>query len=237
MSEVPFARPVLSAPQQVAASLKESILAGSLAPGDLLPSEVQLAQAFGVSRPTVREALRVLKASGLLAAERGRKGGHRVVSVSPGALGPSVGEFISISLGMQTLTYAELFEVRRSLEVLSAGTAAERRSAEALRALETAQPDLTALGEDAERVLAADASYHRALAECTANPLLVAFTTATAIAFRRASDDVGHVSPALVVAHLDEVTAAVRDRDAEGAREAMGRHLAYFAAHFDVAQG
>lgn len=230
----PFGRQVLTAPQQITAAIKESILDGSLLPGDRLPTEQEMASLFGVSRPTVREALRDLRAAHVVVSERGRTGGYRVAEVSVKALGTSVAEVISLSLRMQTLTYAQLFEVRLALEVLAAETAARRRTEEDLARLEAALPDVERLPEDPEEVVALDLGFHRMLAECSHNPLLIGFAGATATAFRRFSDDVLQISPNLVVAHLDEVAEAVRGQDPAAAREAIKRHLAYFPEYFGL---
>src|SRR5687768_3099371 len=66
-------RPVhrASAAQQIAAQIRAAMRAGELAAGERLPSELELAAAFGVSRPTVREAMRILAASNLVEASRG----------------------------------------------------------------------------------------------------------------------------------------------------------------------
>ncbi len=117
-------RRVESAPEQIGRAVKEWILDGTLRPGDRLPTEEQMTTLFGVSRPTIREALRELRAAHVLTSGRGRTGGYRVAEVSVRTLGASVAEAISLSLQMQTLTYAQLFEVRVALELQAAGAAA-----------------------------------------------------------------------------------------------------------------
>jgi DNA-binding FadR family transcriptional regulator len=65
--------------EEVSAEIKRTIFSGVLKPGDILPSEQQLADQFGVSRQTVREALRRLEASGFIATQKGASGGPVVV--------------------------------------------------------------------------------------------------------------------------------------------------------------
>jgi GntR family transcriptional repressor for pyruvate dehydrogenase complex len=230
-------RPVLSAPEQIAASIKDSILDGRMKPGDRLPSEEKLATMFGVSRPTVREALRTLRAAHVLVSSLGRNGGYRVAEMSLRALSGSVAEVISLSLSMRTLTYAELFEVRRALELLSARSAATQRTGEDLLRLEAALGTTVEArrGDDPALALEADLAFHRALADATHNPLIVGFVGATATAFRRFSDETQGVDPALLFAELDAVVEAIEDRDPEAAEQAMRRHLAYFERYFDLA--
>ncbi|HVW46935.1 MAG TPA: FadR/GntR family transcriptional regulator [Solirubrobacterales bacterium] len=224
---------VRTAPEQIVASIRDSILEGSLGPGDRLPSEQTMAEMFGVSRPTVREALRTLRADHVLVSARGRTGGYRVAELSLQALGASVGEVISLSLGMKTLDYGQLFAVRFDLELRSAATAAQVRTDADLELLREALPaEPGELG--AEAALGADVGFHRALAEASHNPLLVGFAGATATAFRRFSEEVQEVDPGQVLSHLDEVVDAVAASDPDAAREAMRRHLGYFSRYFEL---
>jgi GntR family transcriptional repressor for pyruvate dehydrogenase complex len=225
---------VRSAPEQIAANIKASVLDGTLAPGDKLPGEERLAEMYGVSRPTVREALRTLRADHVLESSRGRTGGYRVAELSLRALSASVAEVISLSLSTQTLSYAQLFEVRHALELQSAAAAAEHRTDEDLVRLREALPGPEALDESAEEVLARDLAFHRTLAESGHNPLIVGFAGATATAFRRFSDDVRGVEPTQVFAYLDTIADAVASGEPAAAREAMRAHLAYFAQYFHL---
>jgi len=228
-------RPVRSALEQIGGAVKEWILDGTLQPGDRLPTEEQMAQMFGVSRPTVREALRELRSAQLLTSTRGRTGGYRVAEISMRTVGAGVAEAISLSLRMQTLTYAQLFDVRVALEVQVAGCAAELRTEADLERLRASLADVLRLPADPETVLARDLAFHRVLAEATHNPLLVGFAGATATAFRRFASDVQAIEAEEMTAHLDEVVAAVEAADAKAARSAMQAHLAYFASYFRLA--
>ncbi len=222
---------VQTLPQQIAASIRDSILDGSLGPGDRLPSEEAMAEMYGCSRPTVREALGTLRADGVLTSARGRGGGYRVAELSPAALGAAVGEVISLSLGMKTLDYGQLFAVRFDLELRAAATAAQVRTdadLEALRAVLPEDPD----GIPVEAAIAVDVAFHRALAEASHNPLLIGFAGATATAFRRFSEEVQEVDPPRVLDGIEEVVDAVAAQDPEASREAMRHHLAYFSRYF-----
>jgi GntR family transcriptional regulator, transcriptional repressor for pyruvate dehydrogenase complex len=231
VSEVPFARTVLTAPQQIASAITASILDGSLRPGDRLPSEEEMAGIFGVSRPTVREAVKHLRAQHVLVSSRGRSGGYRVAEFSLKTLSTGLGELISISLVIRTLTYAQLFEVRHALDVLAAGLAAARRTEEDVARLRAALPAREGPPED---VAADDLVFHRVLAECTHNPLISSFSAATASAFRRFGEDLHRAAPEMVVAHLDKIVDAVEAGDAAAAQEAMRRHLAYSVEYFEL---
>jgi GntR family transcriptional regulator, transcriptional repressor for pyruvate dehydrogenase complex len=226
---------VRSAPEQISAAIREWILEGTLRSGDRLPSEEKLAETFGVSRPTVREALRELRSASLLTSTRGRTGGYRVAEMSVRTLGASVAEAISFSLSMQTLSPAQLFEVRLALEVQSAETAAVRRTDADLARLRGAMAQLLDLPADPDDVLTRDLAFHRVLAECTHNPLIIGFAGATTTAFRHVAADVGAISAGEMVAHVEEVVDAVSAGDSRSAGEAMRAHLHYFASYFRLA--
>jgi DNA-binding FadR family transcriptional regulator len=225
-------RHVRSAPEQISATIREWILEGTLRAGDRLPSEEKLAETFGVSRPTVRESLRELRSASLLTSTRGRTGGYRVAEMSVRTLGASVAEAISFSLSMQTLSSEQLFEVRVALEVQSAETAALRRSEPDIARLREAMSSLLELPPDPEELLTRDLDFHRVLAEATHNPLIIGFAGAITSAFRHVAADVGAISPAEMVAHVDEVVEAVAAGDAAAAGRAMRAHLHYFASYF-----
>jgi GntR family transcriptional regulator, transcriptional repressor for pyruvate dehydrogenase complex len=226
---------VESAPEQIGRAVKDWILDGTLQPGDRLPTEEQMTAIFGVSRPTIREALRELRAAHLLSSGRGRTGGYRVAEISARTLGSSVAEVISLSLQMQTLTYAQLFEVRLALEVQAAAAAAERHTDRDLVRLRAALEELLQLPPDPEELLSRDLAFHRVLAEATHNPLIIGFAGAITTAFRRFAEDVQDIAAEEMVAHLDEVVVAVSAREPEAARQAMRAHLDYFASYFRLA--
>lgn len=218
-----------TAPQQIAAAIKESILNGTLRPGDRLPSEPELAEQFGTSRPTLRSALQELCANDVLTVRRGRSGGYRVSDISLELLAPRIRDFITLSLTVKTLDLPQVYEVRRALELLIAELAAERRTPEKLERLE----ELLLEAQRASRKTAAvavdvDLRYHAELANCTGNPLLVGLEAAMHSAYRQyLTPPPTSVSPREAIRGLDELTAAVVSRDPAAARAAMERHLSY----------
>lgn len=234
----PEPRRILGAPEQISRTIKEWILDGSLHPGDRLPPEHELADLFGVSRPTLRRSLTELCATNVLVVQRGRTGGHRVAELSVARLEPSLTEFISLSLAVKTLSYADLLEVRIALELPIAKTAALRRTAAQLarleetleRLLETAQVP----GLEPTAVVELDIALHHALAECTQNQLIVSFERAMTVALHRFVKDYAKVSPVRTATGLPGLVRAVADQDGEAAMSAMKEHLGYFAEHFGV---
>ncbi|WP_307831787.1 FadR/GntR family transcriptional regulator [Prauserella cavernicola] len=129
--------PVRSAYQQIADQLRSLIVSGELSPGDRLPSEPELGQAFGVGRSTVREALRSLSSQHLVYTSRGVNGGTFVADVDP----RTITAYLETSLGLLSasgLTVDELLTVREMLEVPAARLAATERTDDELAALRTA---------------------------------------------------------------------------------------------------
>ena len=124
--------------QQVADQLLDLILSGSLAAGDRLPSEAELSSVFGVSRSTVREALRVLTSRDLVETSRGTAGGTFVRRVEL----EQVRDYLHTSLGLMSATegisVSDMLEARAILEVPAARLAAERRQDHHLSSLRDA---------------------------------------------------------------------------------------------------
>lgn len=141
-------RRVLPAYQQVADQLRNLILAGELRPGTRLPAEAELTQMFGVSRGTVREALRVLESQQLVETTRGVSGGTHVADPEPN----SISDFLSTSIGLLSgadgVSVDELLEARELLEVPAARLAAERRTPEDVAVLRAC---LATSGKDLDR--------------------------------------------------------------------------------------
>ena len=167
--ETAFASRIQPAYQQVADQLRLSILRGDIGRGERLPIESNLASMFGVSRSTVREALRVLSSERLVRTVRGVGGGSFVSQPDPG----HVSDFLQTSIGLLTGTHQvslqELIEARELLEVPAARLAAENATEESvarLRVLSTA--DLTG---DAEG-LGRSRDFHFELLDVAGNRLI-----------------------------------------------------------------
>ena len=95
-----------------------------LQPGDRIGTEQELADEFGVSRPTLREALRLLSASHLIRVGRGRSGGIFVARTPSEGMSRNLSESIAMMLAAESVSMDELLDARLSLEVPLAGRAA-----------------------------------------------------------------------------------------------------------------
>jgi DNA-binding FadR family transcriptional regulator len=214
-------KPELKLDQAIVDQVEEMILNGDLRPGDQLPSERDLAAAFGVARPTVREATKVLESRGLLEVRRGS--GVFVTSAIDLALLDS----LDLLVRYNQCTPEMIYEVRWVIEVAMAGLAAERATETDLTALQSAVDDMAANLEDVPGYNKADLAFHRAVAESTHNQM---FATLADFLLRGIASVIelvtktrGNTSRGL--REHQRVYAAIAARDPHAAREAMQNHL------------
>jgi GntR family transcriptional repressor for pyruvate dehydrogenase complex len=138
---------------------------GDLAPGDRLPAERELCERFGVSRVTVREALRVLEANGLVVIRVGARGGAFVTAPSSRLVGEGIADLITLS----TMSAQEVTETRMVLELGIIPLVCERATAEDIAALYEICDRSKAALEGDEYPLALSAEWHTRYARATHN--------------------------------------------------------------------
>ena len=148
---------------RLAALLRQQIDAGSLRPGDRLPTEQQLAQAHGVSRTVVREAVHQLKSHNLL---HSRQGSGVYVAAAP--LNQPLAFDPTVLDSVQSVVH--VVEVRRVLEGEMAALAAERASRAQVAALRRALKAIDAAAAAGQDGVAEDLTFHRLIGESTGNP-------------------------------------------------------------------
>ncbi len=157
---------------QIAGAIRDCIVAGKLLVDARLPSEAELSETFGVSRPTVREALKRLAAQNLIRTHRGATGGAFVNRVSFDAVQESLVTSSTLLLSMNAIDFETACEARYALERACVALAAERRlpdhlatmRAEIARQATDDLPDTT--------FCASDVAFHRALIDAACNPIL-----------------------------------------------------------------
>jgi DNA-binding FadR family transcriptional regulator len=213
---------------QVEQQLKEAILLGQFAPGDKLPPETELAQQFGVSRPTIREALGALVSDGLIRKIPGVAGGSFVNSVNPDSLTQMMRESMDTTLRLGTLHIGELTQVRRVLEIPSARWAAEYRTQGHLEELRNIVEKQRTTTIDDPNLQMYDLAFHTTVARASGNRLLAAFVAAVhgsthPVEYLEVTAEVGRKT---VKQHI-EIVAALEAGNPAGAAEAMEAHLDY----------
>lgn len=159
--------------QDVVDQIQETIFAGKLKPGELLPPERELKGMLQVSRGTLREALRVLEQKGLLEIKLGVGGGAMVRDISF----DQINESLALLIRYQKVSLKHLTEFRVGVEGRVAALAAARRTPadiQRLRVLLEAARGYADMGSAYQReFVGVDKQIHLALAEITANPVYI----------------------------------------------------------------
>ncbi|GAA1773734.1 FadR/GntR family transcriptional regulator [Luedemannella helvata] len=217
----------LPAYQVLADTIRGQITSGELRPGDRLPTEPQLCASSGVSRSTVREALRLLASQHLITTTRGVTGGSFVAHPSTEQLATGLATGVSLMLSSGTLHQRDVLEMRGMMEVPATGYAAVRRTdadLEAIRALLLApRPDGLSQIIDRHRRfhLAVIRASGNALARLMAHPLYPTLT----------EDSLSGVISETFWDRVDmehhEIVDAMAAGDASSAQRAAARHVAH----------
>jgi len=161
--------PIREKPQQIADELRALIVAGKLSEGDSLGHEPDLVERFGVSRPSLREALRILEAEGLVTVVRGVRGG--VVVHEPD--GRMTARTAALVLQARNVELADVFQARSLLEPIAARSIATMRGRKtAIKELRDLIAEQVATIEDPERFGEANAAFHERLVALAGNQTL-----------------------------------------------------------------
>jgi len=156
--------------QLLADEIRAQITSGRLRPGDRLPTEPQLCADTGVSRSTVREALRLLASQNLIITTRGVSGGSFVAHPSPTQLAEVLATGVHLLLANSIVNTEDLLEVRGLLEAPAARLAAMRRTEEHLARLRATLREVESA--DLEDIFTAHGEFHQIVAEASGNSVL-----------------------------------------------------------------
>lgn len=219
----------------LAMRLREQILSGAFAVGDVLPTERDLVRETGLGRSSVREALRILENQGLIVTRPGRNGGSQVQRPNRGAVEDSIALFIR----GQALRLGALLDVREGVEPVAAKLAALHRTSEDLDRLDALGAELAAAhaAEDVPRFLRLNLDWHLAVVRASRNELLIAFMSAISQAIHAATDLENFNPEGVRAATLrihDRVVAAIRAGDADAAERRMRRHVHAYVEHVEA---
>jgi len=153
----------------VAAQLRRQIVRGDLVEGDALPPEAALMEQFGVSRPTLREAFRVLESEALISVRRGAHGGARVHTPN----GDVAARYAALVLEHRGTTLADIFEARDVIEAPCVGLLAARRNDSDLARLRVGLTEAEEVLEDPNRIVRAHSAFHGLVVELAGNKTLI----------------------------------------------------------------
>lgn len=219
----------------LAEQLQKQIVEGAYAPGAALPTERELVSTTGLSRGSVREALRMLEARGLVRTRPGRYGGSVAAKPSDESLGGHIHSFAKV----HGVPLHALVEARQALEPMIAYLAAKNRTEEDLAALHAISARLdAAAGDDVPRFLEENANWHTALAAASHNDLLRAFTasiSALMLDVSRIENFASHDVRQLVTTAHRRILQAIVAQDADTARRRTERDIEAYARHLAAA--
>ena len=222
--------------EMVAGHLRSRILAGEFRDGDLLPKQDALLAAFPVSRPSLREALRVLESEGLITVRRGKVGGAVVHRPTPAG----VARTLSLVLSSRSVALSDVARALAEIEPLCAGMCAERpdRHEAVLPVLEehNAQFERALKDGNLNNAVASSRRFHEEIVRLCGNETLLILVSAIEtiwsdqyLNWAVETDDVGEwPDPQARQAAADdhvELLRVIREGDVEGATQLARTHL------------
>ena len=219
----------------LAERLKKDILGDGYRPGASLPTERELVSTTGLSRGSVREALRILEAQGLVNTRAGRYGGTTVTQPTNDQLAGHINLYIK----GRSVALSELVEVRLALEPMVAALAATRRTEDDLATLRAVAERLKwAADNDLSAFLEENVNWHEAIAAASHNDLLFAFATSVSGLMFEASQikefASADVRDRVLFAH-SRIFEAIEAGDADLARRRVERDVHAYAKLLEAA--
>jgi len=212
---------------QIADQIRSSILSGEFSPGDKLPPERELAELFGVSRPSVREALNILSAAGLVMSYQG--GGTVVLSL----VETSGGNPLSDLIRSEQERALDVIEVRKGMESWTSFYAAQRALPVDIRRMEEIVNGMERNLDGLKPSEDLDANFHIVIARATHNIVWVHLMQSLFDAMKEFQQTVWRAvyltkeDHHLLYKHHRTIFEAIKAKDAEAAREAMTTHLTF----------
>lgn len=221
-------------PDEVARRLRQSIESGELKPGEQLPSQADLSEAYGVSRPVIREAISLLKSEGLVIAQQGRgqfvsAEGNRVFRLQPNF--------------DDTGDLPLLLEFLMSVEIVAAELAAERRSEKELGDIKAALDDLWEAIQVGGSGVDEDMRFHQAILKASHNHYFCTFGAFLESQVRRliraARSNTARMAGLTLEVHKEHeaIYEAIASRDKERARTTAAVHLTNASARLSLYKG
>jgi DNA-binding FadR family transcriptional regulator len=216
---------------QVAAQIRRMIARGELLDGDWLPTEAELINRFGVSRPTLREAFRLLEGDSLVTIRRGPPGGARVTLPGPDA----VADLFGMILMLSGTTIGDVWDARLTIEPPAVRRLAGSATGEVLKELDAELDNLRSVVDDPREFNKAGVRFHVKLVELSGNYTLTAVIGMLAEIIERElakslaeigidSDEVRRADRR-ALRSFERVAELIRDRDADGAEQAWLAHM------------
>ena len=217
-------------PQLLSDDIRRQIIEGSLNPGDALPSEKELMHQYGVSRPTLREAMRVLAAESLIETRRGGNGGARVREPDPDVVIRQVGVLLQLS----GATIGDVDLMRCIVEPPAVRLIALNRDVAAIDALERIADEAHAVRDDPHQWALVAGRFHRELVEMSGNVTLALIgrmlssltLAAYAVSMSLISGEDGGIAIKRALRSWTKLLTLMRQGDAAEAEAHWNKHMA-----------
>lgn len=158
--------------KQIADSIRSAIVTGKILVGERLPTENELAEKFGVSRPTVREALKRLAAQNLIRSKRGPAGGSFVTQIDQTQARDLLITTATLVVSMGAINLSEVVEARRVMESACLPFAVERRTEQHIKSLRQEVECQRRSDLSDEEFCDSDVRFHRTLVDAAGNAML-----------------------------------------------------------------
>lgn len=223
--------------RQIADNIRAEILNGRLQSNERLPTELELADMYKVSRPTIREALKRLAAQNLVRSQRGPSGGNFVTRPRPAEVAEDLANATRLMVGMGDFGIDDIVTVRLDMEALCCRLAAANRDEGHLTRLREELAIQTDSTIDDVEFCEADVRFHRIIADATGNallgllmvPVIEALLPVSNLIIFRVRDRQS------VIAYHKDILAGIETRDAARAVTALEHLVHYMRERYDVA--
>jgi DNA-binding FadR family transcriptional regulator len=213
------------ASQAIVDQIRQLIQDGHLTAGERLPSERDLCERFGVSRVTVREALRILEAGGLVTVKVGARGGAYITTPSSDRIGRGIEDYLTMS---PSITPAEVTEARLVLELGIVPIVCERATEEDIAGLLALCDEADAAIAEGTYTMEMSAEFHIRVARLAHNgaiEMLLGPFHRPMLNSMKAAREAAPAMGALGVKEHRKFVLAVRDHDVPKATDLMKAHL------------
>jgi DNA-binding FadR family transcriptional regulator len=216
---------------QVAAQIRRMIARGELVDGDWLPTEAELIERYGVSRPTLREAFRLLEGDSLVTIRRGPPGGARVTLPGPDA----VADLFGMILMLSGTTIGDVWDARFTIEPPAVRRLAEAATKDVLKELDSELEVIQSLVDEPREFSDASVRFHVKLVALAGNHTLAAVIGMLSVIIERElakslmeigpdSDEVRRADRRALRSY-EKVVGLIHARDGEGAEKAWREHM------------
>lgn len=220
--------------KQIANSIRDAVLDGRLKVNDRLPTEEELAERFGVSRPTIREALKRLAAQNLVRSSRGPTGGTFITKPSENEIRATFTNITAMLVGLGDMSFEDLLEVRLELECACCRMAAERRRSEDLEAMRAELLVQRDPAVDDVTFCRSDLRFHESLVDATQNLLMRLVAVSVLESLQAVSNMVSYPfrDRAMISSQHEKILEALVQRDGEAAQRAVREQIKYLAGTY-----